>query len=451
MQRSQTIRPLIRLASYLVALILVLLPFHALFTTWAGSNFGHLDVFRVWKELLMVPLGLFAAWMVYSDKAFQRQLARSWLIRCIVAYSALFIVFAAFSLMTDRATPTAIIYSLVISLRFLWWFLIVWVITRSDPFVNQQWLKLLLVPASFVVLFGLLQKFVLPADFLRHFGYGPDTIPAVQTVDEKSSYQRVQSTLRGANPFGAYLVVVVSAIVASLRRKKWLAFLLAAAAVALFFTYSRSAWIGMVVALAVLGFLQLSSRRGRQVMIASLVIAAVVGAGAIWRFQQNDVLQNTLFHSDENSQSVVSSNEMRTSALTTAAKEVIAEPLGRGPGTAGPASSRNDQPARISENYFLQVGQEVGILGVLLILAIFGFTARALWLRRRYVLAQVLLASLAGIIVINLMSHAWTDDTLSLLWWGFAGAVMSLPAILRTELRHETKKETKASQKKSAA
>jgi hypothetical protein len=40
------------------------------------------------------------------------------------------------------------------------------------------------------------------------------------------------------------------------------------------------------------------------------------------------------------------------------------------------------------------------------------------------------LASLIGISVINLVSHAWMDDTLSLLWWGLAGIALA-PAIIK--------------------
>lgn len=450
MQPTLVTRRLNRIASYLVAVILVLLPFHALFTTWAGSNFGYLDVFRLWKELLMIPLALIALWLVHLNKAFQQQLARSWLLRLIGLYTLLFVGFGLFAVATDRATSEAVLYSWIINLRFIWWFVIVWIIARADPLITQQWPWLLFVPASIVAFFGILQRFLLPTDFLQHFGYGPDTIPATQTIDGKETYQRIQSTLRGANPFGAYLLFVITAVIGSLRRMPWLIGLAALASVALFFTYSRSAWIGLVVSLAVLGFLQLSSKRGRQIMILSLVLAVVLGVAGIWQFQHNDALQNAVFHSDENSQSSQSSNEARSTALVTATKDIMAEPLGGGPGTAGPASARNAQPARISENYFLQIGQEVGVLGIVLLLGILFGTIRHLWQRRRYVLARVLLASLAGITVINLMSHAWTDDTLSLLWWGFAGAVMSLPAILSKELKHETKAHTKTSQKKPA-
>lgn len=449
---SPAMRRLATIANYGVAVVLVLLPFHALFTTWAGSNFGYLDVFRIWKELIMVVMGLAAAYLLYRDSLFRQQLGRSWMVRLILIYTALFAGYAMWAMTTDRASAPAVAFSLVTNLRFIWFFLIVWVFSRYDALIVQEWQKLLFIPAGLVVLFGLLQRYVLPMDFLRHFGYGPDTIPAVQTIDEKVEYRRIQSTLRGANPLGAYLMLIMTAVVARLRRHRWLILFFAVCSVVLFFTYSRSAWIGLFVSLAVLGWLQLSSRRGKQVMIASFVLAILVGGFALWHLQDHDTVQNTLFHSDEYSQSAQSSNEARSNALTGGVKDIVSHPLGGGPGTAGPASFRNTEATpRIAENYFLQIGQEVGIAGLIILLIIMFAVARNLWKRRRYVQAQVLLATFCGITVINFLSHAWTDDTLSLLWWGLAGAMMSLPAILRKEITHDTKTKNQGPQKKSAA
>lgn len=440
MSPSVSIRRLGKYANYLVALILVLLPFHAVFTTWAGSNFGYIDAFRIWKELLMVPLGLVAAYIVWRDSGTWQELRSSWLAKAILIYTVLFVVYAAWAFGTNRVSPVAVAFSLVTNLRFVWFFLIVWIISRVDSFIIHEWQKILFAPAGVVVLFGLLQRFVLPPDVLRHVGYGPNTIPAVQTIDNKIEYQRIQATLRGANPLGAYLLFVITATVARIKRHKWLAIFLAATSVVLFYSYSRSAWIGLVVALAVFAWLQLATRRGRQIMVLSLLLAGLVTVGLTWQLQNNDTLQNTLFHSDENSTSQQSSNQARSNALTTAAQEVVRQPLGQGPGSAGPASFRNEvSPPRIAENYYLQIGQEVGIVGLAVFLLILVLVARNLLQRRRYVLAQILLASLAGLTVVNVLSHAWTDDTISLLWWGFAGAVMALPAILPKELKDEQK------------
>jgi O-antigen ligase len=104
-------------------------------------------------------------------------------------------------------------------------------------------------------------------------------------------------------------------------------------------------------------------------------------------------------------------------------------------GSAGPASFRNtDGVPKIAENYYLQLGQEVGVLGMALFIAINILVGVELWKLRTQTLSRILLASLVGITFINLVSHAWTDDTISYVWWGLAGIALS-PVILKS--RHK--------------
>jgi len=162
----------------------------------------------------------------------------------------------------------------------------------------------------------------------------------------------------------------------------------------------------------------------------------VIGSGALIAFRNNDHVQNAFFHTDEHSRSADSSNQDRASALKGGLRDIVHEPFGRGPGTAGPASTRNNQGGRIAENYYLQIGQEVGLIGLTVFVAINILVARALWQNRRDILACVLLASLAGLTLVNTLSHAWADDTLSLLWWGLAGMALG-SVILKTNNEHK--------------
>ena len=209
---------------------------------------------------------------------------------------------------------------------------------------------------------------------------------------------------------------------AYVKRHAYLWLLIAAGLLALFFTYSRSAWIGVVVSLACYGWLTVSNRRARRQMLVIATVLVLLFGMATWVLRNNDLVQNSLFHADETSQAV-SSNSQRANALNQGLREVAQEPLGRGPGTAGPASVRNNGQVRIAENNFLQIGQELGWLGLSLFVAINALVAWELW-RRTTTLAKVLLATLVGITVVNLISHAWADDALSLLWWGLAGAAI---------------------------
>jgi hypothetical protein len=432
MEHAKTASRTVRILQYGVITILVLLPFHALFTTWLGSTFGYLDLFRIWKELLIALMVPMASWLVYKDRQLRVWFKGSRLVLLVLLYVLLHLLMGMYALATNKVNPEALIYALLINLRFPV-FLLLMVIVAAKTDLKKHWPKIILWPAAVVVTFGLLQQFVLPTDFLTHFGYGQETIPAAQTVDEKPEYRRIQSTLRGANPFGAYLLVLIIALVALMLRKGSIhqesipralyAVYLVPAMLLLFFTYSRSAWLGLLAALAFLVFWKVRPGQRRLLLIAAAAFTLFF-AGTVWLLRDNDRVQNTLFHSDESSLSSESSNAGRLRQLQAGAQDILHEPLGRGPGTAGPASVRNDQPARIAENYYVQIAQEVGIIGLAFFIVIYLWVARTLWRQRRDPLSQILLASLLGLTLINLLSHAWTDDTLSLIWWGLAGLVI---------------------------
>lgn len=429
-------------ATYLaliVAVIMMLLPFHAFFTTWLGSAFGHIDVFRVWKETIIAILGVGCLVLIYLDAQLRKKVLSNFILQAIFSYVLYSVLRALYGYASGSVNLEATLYGIIVNLRYPVFFAVVWVICHQTDFLKRTWQQIVLIPGAIVVGFGLLQQFLLPKDFLSHFGYSPETIPAYQAVDQKPNYVRIQSTLRGANPLGAYLVFFMTFITTRLVSvRNWLNIVLAITTIiTLFFTYSRSAWLGLFVSLGVICIL-LKPRLWKKALVV-LAAALIVGSSLVYAMRDNDTIQNIVFHSDETSRSATSSNEVRYSALSSNVKDVITHPLGTGVGSAGPASFRNDQPARIAENYFIQIGQEVGIIGLLLYIVMSLAVAKGLWVRRKDTLAAVLFASLIGITVINMISHAWTDDTLSLLWWGLAGISLASPVILKVK-HHGTKK-----------
>lgn len=425
------------LAYWLLAVavvVLVTVPFHAAITVWLSSFLGHYTALRLWKEaLLFMGVGLAVALLVRNRRARER-LWGDQFIRTIVIliglYTALHILLAGIALLRDDVILKALGYGLISNLRFLAFFgICVVAASYFADWVTVNWQKLLLWPACIVVGFGLLQAFVLPADFLKHIGYGPDTIAPFIAVDQKIEYTRIQSTLRGPNPLGAYLVVIVTALTGLLLARRLHSWKLPVALVAtlavLYGTYSRSAYIGAVVSIGLLVWLMAHSAYVRKLLVTSALAVAIVGAGALVVLRDNDRVQNTLFHTDEHSLSSRSSNDSRADVMKQGLEDVAEQPLGRGPGTAGPASVYNDGRPRVAENYFIQIAQEVGVVGLVIFLGICFFVGRALWYIREWsVLSLVLLTSLVGITVINLMSHAWADDTLAYIWWGFAGLAL---------------------------
>ncbi|MEX1995233.1 MAG: O-antigen ligase family protein [Candidatus Saccharimonadales bacterium] len=420
----------------MVAAILALLPFHAFFTTWAGSNTGHLDLWRVWKEAAIVLIAGPTLWLAWRQPSLRQWLKTSWLVRLYLIYILVYLSRGAWALAAGRVNSEAFTYSLLINLRFVGFFIVCYLLAALTPALYRNWRKILLLPAVVVVTFGLAQKLILPLDFLKHFGYGADTIPAYQTVDNRLDYQRIQSTLRGANPLGAYMALVIPTVVATLRKKRsLLAVAVLAAGTTLFLSQSRSAWIGAGLALAVVTYMSLGTSGARRKAAIALIAVSLLITGMVYTIRNNDSFDDFILHTSEQSTSPKTSNEVRIKSLKNGVSDIVNQPLGGGPGTAGPASVRNSEAKpRISENYFLQTGQEVGIAGLLLFLALNAGVIRQLWQRKHTDLVRVLLASWVGITFINLVSHAWADDTVSLLWWGLAGIALA-PVILADRLK----------------
>jgi len=424
---------LLKIVAGLCIAILVLLPFHAFLTIWAADTFGHYTAWRLWKEVLLAVAAILVWIILLMDKSLRQIFASDWLMRLIGIYAALVLATGYIAYLAGAVTRTALADGILLDLRFFLFFVVTWVLTKKDSVLYMNWRKLLVGPALVVIAFGLLQRFALPYDVLKHVGYGPNTIDPYETIDQKQAYIRVQSTMRGANPLGAYLVVIVTALATLVTRVKarWGKIAWAATGlvtlVVLFFTYSRSAWLATMISVGILIALGIRHRKYLW-RFGMLVVAAglIAFGGTLFALRNNDHVQNIFFHTDEHSRSSSSSNYGHSQALKDGLNDMVNQPFGGGTGSAGPASTHNTgKPARIAENYFVQIGQETGFIGLGLFLVINVIVAVRLWRREYDSLSRILLSSLIGISVICLLSHAWTDDTLAYIWWGFAGVAIA--------------------------
>jgi hypothetical protein len=415
--------------SGLTMIILLLVPFHAFLTVWASSIIGHYIALRLWKEVFLVLCIVGVLYLLFTDRKIRTHTLPRRLVQIILFYALLNLIWGLIAFNQHDVTAKALGYGLIVNLRFLAFFLVTWSVALRMKRLRVHWQWLVLWSAAGVVIFGLLQAIALPHDFLRHFGYGDATIPAVETINHNQHYIRIASTLRGANPLGAYLLIPISLLTVMMirRGRNWkLALFLAGAAIVLFFSFSRSAWVG--AALSILTVLLLSRLSAKTQKIALAVVAVVIFAGAatVATYKNNVHFQNFVLHTQHNSAIKTTSNEGHLEALEDGAKDVEKDPLGDGPGTAGPASYYNTgHQTKIAENYYVQVAQETGVIGLILFLLINVGVGYLLFLRRDDPLALSLFASLIGLAFINLLSHAWTDDTLAYVWWGLAGVAMA--------------------------
>jgi hypothetical protein len=418
----------LRWTIYITAAIIVLLPFHAFLTVWLSSIAGYYTALRLWKEVLLVGLVAVAAYILIRDSRLRKEFLSSRLNQLILAYGVLTVAWGLVAFELHKVTFKALGFGLVVNLRFLAFFVVVWVFAKKAPKAFTEWPKWLIWSLLVVLAFGLLQYFVLPNDFLRHFGYGEQTIFPYEDINHNVNHLRVFSTLRGANPLGAYLLLTLSLLALLWRKqlKSWRGIVLACGVIVLFLTFSRSAWIGTILSSVILvwGSVQSESIKRWALYAAAggLIILGALG----FTLRHNTTLQDLAFHTNDKSTIKVSSNDGHASALHSGLNDIVHQPLGEGVGSAGPASVYAHK-TRIAENYFIQVGQETGWLGLILFLAINVYLAIGLWARRQDPLALGLFAALIGLSFVNLLSHAWTDDTLAYLFWGLAGIALASP------------------------
>jgi O-Antigen ligase len=415
-------------ACTLSMIIFFLVPFQGIMTVWLASVVGHYTALRLWDEVLLAVCVILMIYLVLTDHKIRINTLSRRLVWTILAYIALTLAWGLISYKGHEVTRKALGYGLIVNLRYLVFFLITWGVALRMARLRANWQKFILWPAAVVVVFGLLQAFILPHDFLKHLGYGPNTIPITETINSNSSYIRVPSTLRGANPLGAYLIVPISFLTVLLlkgKRNLQQQLLLLGSVIVLFFTFSRSAWVG--AALSVLVILAASKLSAKSQKLAVGIVGAVVVLSLVTVavFHNNTRYQNFIFHTQTNSSVKTTSDQGHLADLRSGIKDVLHSPLGKGPGTAGPASVYNNNNPRIAEDYYVQIGQEVGWLGLILFLLINVGVGYLLWVRRDDPLALTLFASLIGISLANLLLYAWSDDTLAYLWWGLAGIAMA--------------------------
>lgn len=439
---------------------------HAPLSVGFGSLFPNYELLiKSWKEILLVAALLLGLYIIYKRKAWgQFNTPLFWLIGGFAALHLVTLVFIHNGLVETMA-------GLMIDLRYLLFFVLVFAALRLYPNLYGLFLKVFFAGALVVAVFALLQVTVLPRDALHYIGYNETTIMPYLTVDQNINYIRINSTLRGPNPLGAYAVIAIIMLVVlwagkfGLRKPKGVAsarqalvgkksheglvkrrWLIAGATVtgvgslvALWASYSRSAWLALVVALAVLVAAYLIQKRGKNRRINRtvwLVIGAVclgLTTGAIY-LKDTPFMSQVILHEDPDEQNDINSNDGHLSSLVNGGQKVIKQPFGMGVGSTGSASLLGDAP-QIIENQYLFVAHEIGWLGLVLFVVVYWFVLRQLWRawrRNAYWVSLGVFASGLGLAVIGLLLPVFVDDTVSIIWWGLAavtlGSVASTPS-----------------------
>ncbi len=430
LQGSNPLRPGMWEKVYVAGLLVILggIVLHAPLSVWLGTVFPDYSLLiKSWKELLMLALVPVAV-MVVTRRGMWRPLWNDWIIRLALAYALLHVVLVAPLYHGAEAT----LAGLAIDLRYVLFFVLAYVAVKAVPRYRRHMLAVALAGAVVVVGFATVQLF-LPADILSHIGYGKDTIAPYLTVDKNPNYIRVNSTLRGPNPLGAYAGMVLGVVAAVyVQRKAWLrgkkaavfaTALAVCSVIALWISYSRSSLVAAMGTVAVVVVAGLGRAFSHRVWIG-MGVAGLALVGMLALNADNQLVSNVLLHENQQGGSSVSSNDGHVSSLATGADLLVRQPFGGGVGSTGSASLRGDAPL-IIENQYLFVAHETGWLGLVLFAALFGLILVRLWRGRADWLSSGMFASGVGLALIGLLLPVWVDDTVAIVWWGLAAVALA--------------------------
>ncbi len=399
---------------------------HAPLTIWLGTLMPEISLeLKAWKELLLIPTALFALVIIAQRKAWK--LFQSPLVVIALLYSLLHLALVPLF----DTNMTAKIAGLLIDLRYIVMFVLMVLAIQLYPQLRRPMLWTVGFGGVIVGLFALLQVFVLPRDVLVPLGYNESTIQPYLTVDENPDYVRINSTLRGPNPLGAYAVILLS-LVASywlVIKRKPRRLLVAGTlivtvglSVALWASYSRSALLAGVLALGLVVLFAVGRQIPRWLWLSGGIFALVL-AGTLFAARDTSFVSNVILHENATTGGSISSNEGHVESLADGFERLLRQPLGAGIGSTGSASLYTDDTV-IIENQYLFVAHETGWLGLTLFLILFVGILKAAWRSRKDWLALGVFASGIGLAVIGLLLPVWVDDTVSLIWWALAGMIV---------------------------
>jgi hypothetical protein len=412
----------------ILAVIFAGIVLHAPLTVGFGVLFPDLDLLiKSWKEILMLvalPLGV----VVMTRQGLWSKVMHDPIFYLISLYALLHLVLPFFLNLSAVQT----IVGLAVDLRYVLFFSLVYIALLAMPGCRRMFIQIGVVGASAVVGFATLQLF-LPADILKYIGYSNDTIVPYLTVDKNPNYIRINSTLRGPNPLGAYAVVVAGSLAAfwatgrafvSRRRSLIFAVMAFCTVVTLWLSYSRSAWIATAFALVTVLVVAFSQRVPAKVWLVIGVITLAIMGGGLVALRDSDFVSNVILHENPDGGSSISSNDQHAESLLVGLDRMVRQPFGAGIGSTGSASLFGDD-GLVLENQYLFIAHESGWIGLGLFLLLFVKILRRLWNDRSNWLVLGVFASGVGLGIIGLIQPVWVDDTVSIVWWGLAAIAIT--------------------------
>jgi len=373
-----------KVSFYLTALLLAGLPFHAILTTIFKyglnlQNIPKLGFFiTTWKEILIIIIAILFSINFLKNRIIRLRFTTDKQTKQITNIIIIYIIFGLSSYFW--ASPPSGFPQWLFGFRYDFFFLITFLIFTFNNF-NKQNIQILfniaIYSATASIIFGLI-IFLINPENLTFFGFRNDwsTWYANQALAfcqkiENSDFCRLSGTFAGPNQYGAYLIIILPLLFYKFFQEKskiWI-FIIISALLSLFLTFSRSAWIGFIIEILLLSIIFLKQKYSnfnlKKSAIFSLLSAILIAIIFIGILKTNSELFQRITKPESTSE--------HFSALFLGLETIKNHPFGLGLGTAGPASYRfenDNSPAIITENWYLQISVEMGIMAMILFIVV---------------------------------------------------------------------------------
>ncbi len=421
-----------RLFDVLVQIFLVFIPFSSFVSVFLlhkigipGASFIKEGILAIiWITLLYAYLKSYL-----TDKKLKLHLTKIDIL--IFIYIFVFVLISTF---------TTGIQGIIFGGRYDFAFLIVFLIAyHGYPLLQKPlsyYLYLFLFSAGSMLFISGLLKWPLNEDLLLYFGYSwnPSNwdfggAPPIFHGIDGANVRRFQGLLDGPNTMGAF-VIIFSGIFAYFNRfrKDWyfvISIILIGLLGMIFYTYSRSALIGVVIAYVIVLVMSLRSLWSLyKLQLISVVLILSLLMWLVWVMYYDRALAivgrawSTKWHAER---------------MITGINRVITQPWGQWLGSAGPAY-RNlvEMPFQdrvkteeldrfyIPESWYIQQFIEWGIIGGIIFLMIMF----AMWISLMIV-HPILGATFAGVWVMNFFLHTFESSVVSLSFFLLIGIILA--------------------------
>jgi hypothetical protein len=440
-----------RAREWLVLLLIAALPFHALLVT-VGTKLilgpGHvpLPYLAVWKEVFLGII-LFLCGLEFLLSS-----------RRVLRLDTVDLLMLALLLLALAIPTSNFAYGFKYDLFPLVLFLILRRVPWSEEF-QQRLSRLLLKVGAAVAAYGIV-SFFLPQGFFTALGYSdlhslylPDSPLAPFQLLEEGGVRRIQGTMSGPNQLGMWLLIPFGTLIPAAAKGRAKFFVTLVVIVALFLTFSRAAWIAAMAMLIVVFWGRIRGEAVQRYRLRGLLLMIVILSTAF--ILAPEIFLRTL-STREHFQRPLEAIEI-----------IMKHPLGLGLGTAGPASNRVSDPCvylpagadaswakdrmdlcvfvgeqqtqptdracqcpLLPENWYLQIGVELGLIGLVLFVAL---TVLVLLKLRATSYQLSAFLSFLGISTASLFLHAWEDSAVAYTMWLLLVVALSVVQFRRAQ------------------